>query len=73
MSAGSVENTSVALSGNILGSNVWGPVADAHGRRRTLIAVAVLSAVTSALCGFARSYWVRPAITTCWRGIACLP
>ncbi len=50
---------SVALSGNILGSNVWGTVADAHGRRRTLIAVAALSAVTSAMCAFARGYWVR--------------
>ena len=37
-------------------------MADAHGRRRTLIAVAALSAVTSALCAFARGYWVRPPV-----------
>ena len=49
----------VVFVGNIFGSNVWGAVADTHGRRPTFIAVTALSALTSALCAFAPSYWVR--------------
>jgi MFS family permease len=49
----------VVFVGNMFGSNVWGIVADTHGRRPTFIAVTAFAAATSVLCAFARSYWVR--------------